>query len=1005
MRRSNVLVRAAVGAALIGLLSGVGLAGAGATPVDPSELTALVEGAEPTEIEDSETATESEPAPETEATDLTAEDAVLDVERDGELVPLAEADDTTGADDAETVGAELADAMVPANAGVTVPGGRNQVAADVLGRGYEQVIRLNGSKVEIVEPATRSGDVIQSFEAGTYSKWPRDAYGIAVFYGGTQLAEIAKHEASQLAVLGSSIFVSVLDQHARTSQVRKYDTKGKLQTTRDFPTDYAVTALDTVRHRDKNLLAIGLNKDGVRIAHADRGGLPDFREVYSNWNNNDCPACYARNMVTAVSLYTADDGRHRLMLAAGRLTYATEAIVGTDLDFQRDPDGNVLKAGIEMWRNNKRPGGIVGPWEWPDILETGPLGASNRQQVGISWPTSNRVTFVDAIHGADHTSTDAEAATAIRFFPAADGEPRVAIRRGASSTVGGVSASGRFYPVIDRLTETDLPYAVPGYRARSITYQNRTASGARVTAFTGTTRETGCFYGTDMSGVQHALPSQITVPAGTTAGPFGAGHRLSGGECGGDNRGVFYLQIDPAGSTAGRQIVQLHSDWRGVQLADQVGGGAVRVTTETHGLYGLRVIISDRHGAPTVQSAPSLRVSRLTPAPPAGWKPKDANERDHVESPIRPVFRFEATGAIWKVPGADADLANTVLTVPTVEGSPDGLEWSVLGTTTSPLAPQRTGDVVTLGESMFDWQTAPHATDHRYFRLTLPGGHVSNVVDTLDPVAVPAPAPAPVAPNDPKRLTGIGLSTPTAPLRPTGLDQLHLRVRILGVESVRFSPDEYPELYNRVYYRDAGTDELITGLGNPDDPRQLIMLSRKPGQYTDENAGTALDSLYLSTNTTMQGRGLKAVIKTTRDSTANWSSAELTVRPDVRSLCTEGWAGSGISIGRCGQNSDPMVLTGPTSARPQPALHSLNESTIALQLRTVAVPGAASLPLSKQDVAADQLSLRSDPLEIEPTKAKLTDPNKFDLPRQTVTTHLATRGQLIIAENIDVKGK
>ena len=75
----------------------------------------------------------------------------------------------------------------------------NEVAADVLWLGDEQVVRLNGSRVEIVTPESRGGGVLTSFEAGTTATWP----GCDLPFHGQDVLRAVGHEASRVAVVGT----------------------------------------------------------------------------------------------------------------------------------------------------------------------------------------------------------------------------------------------------------------------------------------------------------------------------------------------------------------------------------------------------------------------------------------------------------------------------------------------------------------------------------------------------------------------------------------------------------------------------------------------------------------------------------------------------------------------------------------------------------------------------------------------------------------------------------
>lgn len=352
--------------------------------------------------------------------------------------------------------------------GATVGSARNQATGDVLGLGYEQVVRIEGSTVVVAEPAYLGGAVLRRFEAGlntTWLKWRTPlGYDERPYYGQQNLEDVVKHQASRIAVLGGDIFVSRLYESRYFNGgprwdtiVEKYNADGALQTGRIYEA-HAITALDAYEFEGQGYLAMGLNRDGVRVAKADEPGLPDFRAVHEDWTGREFffqgPK---RDQVTVVKLGT--DGAGRLMLIAGKITYGHPALVATDLR-AGTPGGG---AGAHMWTNNERP--FANPdlnWQFPDLVDFGPLDPSGRPVVAISWPSLGRVSFLDAATGADWTWVDrGVGAHAIRFFTDRNGNALVAIARDSkngseSYAISAANSRGEFVTLREG-PKDDLP--------------------------------------------------------------------------------------------------------------------------------------------------------------------------------------------------------------------------------------------------------------------------------------------------------------------------------------------------------------------------------------------------------------------------------------------------------------------------------------------------------------------------------------------------------------------
>jgi hypothetical protein len=344
------------------------------------------------------------------------------------------------------------EAAAAQGSGITVGAAGNQATGDVLGLGYEQVVRIDGSAVVIAEPQTRGGAELRRFEAELDVAWPRqdpaDPQSRALYYGGGNLADVVKHEASRITVLGDRIFVSRLltegsaPRAAAGSEVAVYTADGvqKAVTNLDGDKALAVTALDAYEHEGRQYLAVGLNTRGVQVLHVEHDDatgtdvLSTFRRVGEQFNGRFGLA--ERDQSTVVKLGT--DGTGRLTLIAGQMTYEALAVIASDLHVEAGDEAPY--AATTIWQNNYRDYRAFGAnWQYPDLVEFGRLGgvgAQSPQLVAIAWPTLGRVSLLDAETGHDVTWRDGAAAQVVRFFTGTNGTGYVAIARDASEGVG-----------------------------------------------------------------------------------------------------------------------------------------------------------------------------------------------------------------------------------------------------------------------------------------------------------------------------------------------------------------------------------------------------------------------------------------------------------------------------------------------------------------------------------------------------------------------------------------
>jgi hypothetical protein len=296
--------------------------------------------------------------------------------------------------------------------------GPNEVAADVLGLGFEQLVRLDGPRVEIVAPDSRGGGVLASFEAGTDTTWPACD---RPFHGQDVLRAVG-HEASRVAVVGRRIAVSVVrcpddptsDQRG-SSAVELYEANGTFVTRREFDDGVAVTTLDGVVVHGVAYLAIGLSASGLRVALADEPGLPDHHSVPADWRPH-VGRRKDREIVVAARFGAADDGRPVLVCAA--ITVDGTAIVVTDVW-----DGRLL------WSDNIL---VSEPLrDRPTSIAVGPFGRTGVPTVSVAWSTG-RLTLHDASRGTRPYQVAPQpdnAVTAQSFVTGADGRRLLAVHR------------------------------------------------------------------------------------------------------------------------------------------------------------------------------------------------------------------------------------------------------------------------------------------------------------------------------------------------------------------------------------------------------------------------------------------------------------------------------------------------------------------------------------------------------------------------------------------------
>ena len=326
-------------------------------------------------------------------------------------------------------------------AATTAAPGSNEAAADVLKLGFDQVVRLRGSRVEVVAPPSRGGEVLASFEAGTGATWP----GCDLPFLGQDVLRAVGHDASRVAVVGGRIAVSVVRCAADLSTfpwsdgrgwsaVELFEPDGTFVTRRTFA-GVAVTALDGVTVAGVSYLAVGLSTSGVRVVRADEPGLPDHHAVPADWRRQVARRD-DREIVVAVRFGMTDEGRSMLVSAA--ITFDGAAVVATDV-----LDGRLL------WSDNHRTAAPLS--DRPTSVAVGRFGPAGVPTVSVAW-SSGRLTLHDASRGTRPFAVEGhpdKPVVAQRFVTTEHGGRLLTIRRqvGVVVLTAGVGPRARLLEV------------------------------------------------------------------------------------------------------------------------------------------------------------------------------------------------------------------------------------------------------------------------------------------------------------------------------------------------------------------------------------------------------------------------------------------------------------------------------------------------------------------------------------------------------------------------------
>jgi hypothetical protein len=271
--------------------------------------------------------------------------------------------------------------------------------------------------------------------------------------------------------------------------------------------------------------------------------------------------------------------------------------------------------------------------------------------------------------------------------------------------------------------------------------------------------------------------------------------------------------------------------------------------------------------------------------------------------------------------------------------------------------------------------------------------------------------------------------TPTDPSgnampRANGVDQAPLAVA-LSSEGAGLIPNSDPR-YGLVYYRDADTLSLITGLYKSGDYSDYVSVGPCRGAYPNDTlgrgrtgrrrggpgaspgacpAGYSPTRNYLVTASAGK-RGLVAVVNDSGTSDGAHQSSEIAVDARTGQLSASGTAtGTGVQVTGCASSPTTIcTLVDPTAA---PALYQAGVATdqvgrpaappaTGLQFTVRAVTSQQSLPLAMDTGDGKVHTLGSAPLNVTPTQAKLQDPSLF-WSTDYIDTYLVSSGEQVSA--------
>ncbi|MFF7182969.1 hypothetical protein [Streptomyces sp. NPDC008121] len=702
------------------------------------------------------------------------------------------------------------------------------------------------------------------------------------------------------------------------------------------------TSLDIGVVNGVETLAVGQSAGGVRLyGTSDLGFHGTIYEDWKRWSY----MTWGRDLVTAVKFsgegsVKTPDGNNVTGLAIGRLAYDYEDYSTHSL-YMVDPSAR--KA---LWQQVESAHFGSGEIKAPTALAFD----DENQRLAVSWwhekqedgrlePLQVRSTLDGKM--LQQSDPIRPAARLSYVKTGRNGEPHLVVgsRDAQANQVLGKGEGDRLSPIAlgkekHAGNDAELRVWFPGYRSIKLKIKNDLDSPIEARLVSNSEAEyRGCWANSGVGSLP-AFPSGSFSPvepgqqtpayssAVLTAGPNGT--------CTKPESRYSFVEIQPVGKPGLRSVVkmQYRPGDNELSLPEQIGGGALQISAESTGAAGLgehQLVVSSA-GSPLAVQAPDIAAKRLTVTSPDG-------------DPNRPVYRFDVSGAAWQVPGADDHLTETQLPAMTAQGSTNGIVWEDLGQLKPVTSPKREGDIVALGNTAFYWENEKDAKQYTKIRVKS-GEKVSQPVTLKD---LPPPDALP------EKIYGVKFLAPDAGgslvhgMRSNGLDQRFFEVAISTASSDALASDH--EAYQRLFYRTNPDRRLITGLVDPERPRQFTGITAERGAYANDGfssvasaAGPERFRSYLTTTNALS-HGITAFVQSP-DGTLPYT--DFSVAPNNKEPRVSPLQGGGVAVTDTACREGVCQIADPANG---PVIYNAGPSNIGMQLRARAVSGTGALPL------------------------------------------------------------
>ncbi|MER6076341.1 hypothetical protein ABT187_48090 [Streptomyces sp. NPDC001817] len=922
-----------------------------------------------------------------------------------------------------------AESNVPPNSEIPVGDSRMEASADILKRGYPQRAVLSGTNVQIYDHPGRGGQLLYTFKALDHADWKRHIstpHGSEILDGGGLWS-------SRIAASEGAVFVTQpINKPANTagythqSEIRRYkitEEKADPKSESSFSHErtnvfthgrhHVVTAMAVGKVGGEEVLAVGLNKGGVRIHRASnlgtdlKGGTEAKYEALVGLK--ELHGLDPVNMVTALRFGPSHDGKPAL--AVGLATEEDPVIRVIDPTGGPDIRHYVWHPGAVDWRY----------WTYPLSFAFGKItkDGKNVLAAGMSRDDGTRLYHLES-DGHYLLSSGNAGPRGLTFFTDRDGNPKLSAFIPGGGTQIYQADGSLLKPLGPGMDDGEIRDAVPGWHTVGLQAEN--ATGREIELGMSASKESGrgCWRnGAFPSETETLEPGKAGALHGTSflSDPGGTGCQ---GVATGDERS-FYLTAKVGGEDWTRQIAKVTYTARGngkpelkIEEGDSVGGNTLTAALEPVSdskvqpghILDYKIRITEKGDSPTATTAPTLIGHRLTAPSKTGAPIKDA-----TDDPYYPVYRVDVKGAQWNVPGADQKLPAgerlTATSVPAmrVQGNTgdtldDEEKWDDLGLLMPATSPTRNGNDITLGDSEFYWQNSPDGRQYTHLRVI--NGNEDNekitVID-LESLTPPEIEDYPIKPS--AEPINPGNSVHNTRVRANGLDQGAFRLVIAEGDKGTgntLPPDNWR--YDKIYYRDTSRGyKLLTGLIPVDGSSQHASLSSIRGAYSDD----ALDIMsansekrhYLSTGTEGISTTLQAYVSL-RGISSN-ASGPFGVESHRTPQSVEGSGAEGLSVPGCVEGNCQLASRSPSVFRHQPKggqpeiglLINPRAFTSGSTVRTDG--GTLPLPSDAPLASAD--------LDFHNGRAHLSDHNSFTYKGDYLRfdTHLVTHGELLEA--------